>query len=150
MRFRDRFARFMYGRYGFDELGRFLMYFTLLLMIFSTVFAWKAPFYICLVCFILCYFRIFSKNVYKRGYENDKFLCAKGKILEAFRRAFGKKSKSADGYSSHCNCYKGKIYDAEYKVFKCPECKQKLRVPRGKGRIQITCKRCGNEFIKKT
>ncbi len=150
MRFRERFARFMYGRYGFDELGRFLLYITLLLMIFSTVFRWTVAYYICLVIFVLSYFRIFSKNIYKRSYENDRYLCLKGKVLDAFRRAFGKKGVQKDGQRSCCNCYKGTVYEAEYKVFKCPECKQKLRVPKGKGRIQITCRRCGREFIKKT
>ena len=150
MRFRERFARFMYGRYGFDELGRLLLYITLLLMIFSTVFRWPVASFICLFVFILSYFRIFSRNINKRSYENDRYLCLKGKVLDAFRRAFGKKGEKKDGQRSCCNCYKGAVYEAEYKVFKCPDCKQKLRVPRGKGRIQITCRRCGREFIKKT
>ena len=150
MRFRDRFARFMYGRYGIDDLGRFMLYLTLILMIFSTVFSWDVLFFVCLAFMILSYFRIFSKNIYKRGYENDKYLCIKGKIKTFFGKLFCGKNYGTDGYRSRCNCYKGAVYDAEYKVFKCPSCKQKLRVPRGKGRIQITCRRCGKEFIKKT
>ncbi len=150
MRLRDRFARFMYGRYGFDEMGRFLLYSAILLVLFSSLFRWTALYYISLILLIVSYFRIFSKNVYKRSYENDKYLAVKAKILEAFKRAFGMKKNEDGTYSSGCNCYKGDNDRKKYKIFKCPACKQKLRVPRGKGKIQITCRRCGKEFVKKT
>ncbi len=51
---------------------------------------------------------------------------------------------------SCCNSYTGNRYDRKYRIFKCPECRQKLRVPRKMGRIKIICRRCRYEFVRKT
>ncbi len=59
-------------------------------------------------------------------------------------------SQDNDKYKSKCNCFIGKNLKASYKIFRCPDCKQKLRVPRGKGKINIICKNCGTEFVKRT
>ena len=150
MRLRDRFARFMYGRYGLDEMGRFMLYASIVLILLSSLFRWPVLYYICLILLVIGYFRMFSKNIYKRSYENDRFMNIRCKVLEAFKRAFGCKKNPDGTYSSCCNCYHGDNENKKYKIFKCPECKQKLRVPRGKGKIQITCRRCGKEFVRKT
>lgn len=150
MRFRQWFARMMYGRYGargFDQLNKMLMYSSLILLLLGRLI--PVLYFIGLAEFIYMYFRIFSKNIYKREYENDKYLRAKDKIRCFFSKLFNRSGD--DGrFSSRCNSYSGNTYTLTYKIFKCPKCKQKLRVPRGKGRIQISCKRCGNEFIKRT
>lgn len=151
MGFREKIARFMYGRYGaggLDNFGRFLLYGSLILLIIGR-FITPVLYWIGIAALIYGYFRIFSRNVYKRSYENDKYLKVKGKICGFFSKLFGKNGKR-ERFTSRCNSYSGKTYDLAYKIFKCPKCKQKLRVPRGKGRIQISCRRCGNEFIKRT
>lgn len=151
MRFRERFARFMYGRYGsrrLDQFSRFLMYTSLIALIIGG-FTFRLLYLIGLVLLVYMYFRLFSRNVYKREYENDKYLQIKNKIKAFFCRVF-KRSNNGGHFSSRCNSYSGNTYTVTYKIFKCPRCRQKLRVPRGKGRIQISCKRCGNEFIKRT
>lgn len=151
MRFRERLARFMYGRYGsrgLDQLSKFLMYTSLILLIFGR-FISGILYIVGLAMFVYMYFRLFSKNIYKREYENDKYLNAKNKVCAFFSKLFGK-NNSNGRFSSRCNSYSGNTYTVTYKIFKCPKCKQKLRVPRGKGKIQISCKRCGNEFIKRT
>ncbi len=51
---------------------------------------------------------------------------------------------------TRCNSFSGLCYDINYKIYKCPKCRQKLRVPRGKGKIRISCRRCQYEFIRKT
>lgn len=151
MRFREKFARFMYGRYGaagLDNFGRFLMYGSLIMILLGG-FINRVIYFIGLAGLIYAYFRIFSKNVYKRAYENDKYLRAKGKVCAFFARLINKNGSNGR-CSSRFNSYSGNTYTLAYKIFKCPRCKQKLRVPRGKGKIQISCKRCGNEFIKRT
>ncbi len=150
MGLRQRFYRFMYGRYGLDELGRMMMYTSVFLLIVSSLLPFRPLYFLCLAVIGISYFRIFSKNVYKRSYENDRYIAFKCKVAGFFKKLFGRSGSSDGSYSSRCNCFKGERPDRNYKIFKCPDCKQKLRVPRGKGKIQITCRRCGKEFVKRT
>lgn len=150
MRFRQRLAAFMAGRYGIDNFGRFLLYLTLILLLISSFGPLRFLYLFAVLGMIYCYFRIFSRNVYKRSYENSKYLACKEKVLIFFRKLFPKKGYSDRSFNSKCNSYSGNVYEQQYRIFKCPNCKQKLRVPRGKGKIQITCRRCGNAFIKRS
>ncbi|MFR6495256.1 MAG: hypothetical protein ACLUOF_01610, partial [Ruminococcus sp.] len=78
---------------------------------------------------IYSYFRIFSRNIARRQAENQKFL----EITAPVRSLFGKKSA-----------------DKTHRIFSCPKCGQKMRVPMGKGKIEITCPNCRNKFIKRS
>ena len=126
-------ARMMYGRYGTDQLG----FFTLLLMlILNMVFAftgWDAFYILSFALAILSIFRIFSKNVSKRYEENQKFL----QMTAPVRSFFSAKTAGLLDLRTH-------------RHFRCPQCKQKIRVPRGKGNIQITYPKCRHEFVKKS
>ncbi|HIV24963.1 MAG TPA: hypothetical protein IAB71_04120 [Candidatus Scatomonas pullistercoris] len=126
-KFRDKLENFMQGRYGIDQLGRFMLYAALALIILSFFFRGMFLNTAALVLLVLCYIRMFSRNHAKRWAENEKFLSIKDRI-------FGR----------------GRHRDAAYCYFKCPACGQKVRVPRGKGRISIRCPRCNNDFIKRT
>ncbi|MEG0876039.1 MAG: zinc ribbon domain-containing protein [Oscillospiraceae bacterium] len=90
-------------------------------------------FVVALFAIIFSYFRTFSKNMEKRRAENAKYLKFKSGITDWFklRREMWQQRR-------------------EYKFFKCPSCKAVLRVPRGKGKIRVVCKKCGNAFEKKT
>ena len=90
--------------------------------IFST-FSW--------VCLIYAYFRMFSRNIYKRAAENQAFLKKTARIRSWF---YKQKSMMAQRKT--------------HRIFKCPTCKQKIRVPKGKGRIEIRCPKCSTTFIK--
>ena len=81
---------------------------------------------------IFCYYRTFSRNISKRTEENYKFYTLKDRVDNKFK---GWKEQWANR----------KVYH----YYRCPQCRQKLRVPRGRGRIQISCPRCGTQFIKK-
>lgn len=139
---RDRMQRFMEGRYGYDHLSRFMSITALILLIVS-IFVPKAwiCFYIALVLIIWMYFRIFSRNTAKRYAENERFL----KFTSHFRR--GTRGAGSSGYAD-------REYQREqrkkYKYFKCPKCGQKVRVPRGRGKICITCPKCRAEFIRRS
>ncbi len=82
---------------------------------------------------VYAFVRMFSKNVNKRRAENYKFVMFLQKIKNTFT-----------GFFSNIKASK------THKVFTCPQCRQKLRVPRGKGKISITCSKCGNKFVKQT
>lgn len=143
MRFRDRMQRFMQGRYGVDNFSRFLM---ILGLVFIIVFAFtriKLIDSIGLALLIYCYFRMFSRNIYKRNAENIKYLQVKDKIHGFFCRLF-----CASGADYSCGSQNNGA--VRYKIFKCPQCKQKLRVPKGRGKIEITCRRCGCNFRKRS
>ncbi len=158
---RDRFQNFMYGRYGTDQLNRFLSLLALILLIVNLFvhvsFLWIAA----LVLLAWTYFRIFSRNTSKRAVENDRFM----DFTSRFRRNGGYGS----GYGGYGNgSYGG--YDSGsrprrptpeerkaqreqrkiYRFYMCPHCGQKVRVPKGKGRIEITCPKCRTAFIKTT
>ena len=126
------FRNFMAGRYGSDALTYALVIFSLVLGLLMNLF--RVPFLqlIMLLPLGYCFFRMFSRNIERRAAENRAFL----KFWQPIGKWFmGRAARSQD---------------AAHRYFRCPKCRQKLRVPRGKGRINITCPKCGNKFIKKT
>ena len=137
MRIRERLARFMSGRYGVDELSRALLYAGLILWVISAVLANKGNFssllyIVAWAMVIYSYVRTFSKNIQKRHAENMKYRQFVTKLKDKFR-----KSKSVTST------------DKNYRIFSCPGCGQKVRVPKGKGKIEISCPKCNTKFIKK-
>lgn len=129
---REKLQRFMWGRYGNDNLNQFLLAFAFICLIIS--FFGGSLFYIAAtIVMVYAYFRMFSRNTSRRVMENQKYLKQTMKI-----RSFFTKKKREWGQRK------------QYHIYKCPNCKQKIRVPRGKGRIAISCKKCGNEFIRKS
>ena len=131
MRFRERFQRFMYGRYGMDGLGQFILWSAIACMLLSWFIKWSGFNLLATVLLILGYFRMFSRNVQKRYQENCIYYRYFNKAKDFFKK---QKSYMQQSKTHH--------------IYKCPNCKQKIRIPRGKGRIAITCRRCGTEFIK--
>lgn len=134
---REKMRRFMSGRYGADELGRVLSAVVLgclVVSMFSPLLSGLAVFYwIGIVLVIYSCFRMFSKNTAKRYEENQKFLNWRYQMTVKQNR---KKTQFAQR----------KIY----RFYKCPQCSQKVRVPKGKGKICITCPKCRAEFVKKS
>lgn len=122
----------MSGRYGFDQLSGFLCIVSLILVVLG---AWLSGFlyWVGLALLIWCYFRIFSRNVQKRYAENMKYLAVQNQVKDWLAR----RKLRFDQRKT-------------YRYFQCPHCRQSIRVPRGRGRIAITCPKCGTSFIKKS
>lgn len=122
----------MWGRYGNDNLNQFLLAVAFACLIIS--FLGGGVFYIlATVIMVFAYYRMFSRNISKRSAENQQFLKQKMKVRGLFikkKREWGQRRL--------------------YHIYRCPNCRQKIRVPKGKGRIAISCRKCGNEFIKKS
>ena len=119
----DWFRNFMLGRYGSDKLNVALLIFGVALMILGSLFGEKLAF-LSLVAYIplfWCIFRMYSRNLEARRRENAAF-------LNFFRH----------------------LKDKDHRYFRCPRCKQTVRVPRGRGKINIRCPKCSERFIKKT
>ena len=133
------FARFMYGRNGVDQLNRALLWVYIALWILSIVLGVLKLNVLPAICNILMYvlmalifFRMFSKNLYKRREENSKFLSKTWKLRSQLG---GAKARHAD---------------KDHKYFTCKKCKAICRVPAGKGKIIITCPKCGAQIQAKT
>ena len=128
-----RFARFMYGRYGNDQLNHFLSVTSLILLVLSIIpFLWPL-WLVALGLMIWSSFRCYSKNIYRRRRENECFL----KLIQPMK--------------DHFRLQKNKRRDRKtHRYFKCKHCRAVLRVPKGKGKIDVTCPRCHKITVKKT
>lgn len=129
---REKFSRFMIGRYGNDRLNQVIMIVAMIALVIS-FFGPKIFYLFSLLCLVVVYFRMFSRNIYKRSMENNKYLQWEYKV----KQFFAKKKREMQQTKTH-------------HIYRCPSCKQKIRVPRGKGRIEIRCPKCGQTFIKKS
>ena len=130
---KERMQRFMAGRYGNDQLNQFIFIVAIISMVLEIITRQSLFYTLTLVLLILAYVRVFSRNINKRYEENMKFLQKKDAILNKLR--------------------KQKYYAAQrrnFHIYTCPQCKQKIRIPKGKGKIRITCPKCRTSFIKKS
>lgn len=127
------FRKFMQGRYGADQLSIALLFLSLLLSIVFFFFPGTVLSYIVYIPLLVFVFRVLSKNIVQRRNENNKFL----KIWTPVETWVQKKQHRINDSKTH-------------RYYSCPSCKQTVRVPKGKGKICITCPKCKLEFIKKT
>ncbi len=114
----------MYGRYGSDQLNMLLLGVSVVLLIVSNFgdLYWLGT--VAYIPLLLSIFRMYSRNIYKRRQENTKFL-------------------------SLIKTVKTRFTDRDHRYYKCPKCKQSVRVPKGVGKINIKCPKCGERFQKK-
>ena len=132
-------ARFMYGRNGMDQLNRALFWGymgTFLAQVLFSTLRWQVPALLCEILLwplmFLIFFRMFSKNLPKRRAENQRF----------WNWWCGVRSRNAGARARHA--------DKDHKYFTCKNCKTICRVPVGKGKIIITCPKCGAQIQAKT
>ena len=133
---RQNFAQFMSGRNGNAQLNLFILIADVVLLLLAGMFAdslgkFLYPLVILLMGY--AYFRMLSRNLYKRSEENGKYLRLRYKLMAEFRIRWERWVQRKD-----------------YKFFTCPSCKTTLRVPRGHGKIKIVCRKCGNSFTGKS
>lgn len=129
---RNVLQRFMYGRYGTDELNIFLLVTYLVLLLLSVLPGLGLLETIAFVLVVWTVFRTLSRNYARRRAENAKFLKVVGPVIRWYRLR------------------RTMLRDKEHRYFKCPNCGQQLRVPKGKGTITVTCRSCGISFREKS
>lgn len=123
---RYKFQQFMYGRYGYDELSRMLAIFMIILCVISLfVDSWVLNAFLWVVLIYNIY-RTFSKNIVARRLENDKYL----RIVKPYKLQWQ--------------------FRKTHRVFRCKNCEQIIRVPKGKGKIDVTCPKCKTVITKRT
>ena len=128
--------QFMAGRNGNDDLNRFLLAVDMVLILLSVIFSRGigrilSP--IALVLLGFTYYRMLSRDLIRRSDENARYLRIRERVLSALRV---RKEQW--------------IQRKDYKFFVCPACKATLRVPKGRGKIKIVCRKCGNSFMGKS
>lgn len=136
--FRNRMANWMRGRNGMDSYSVFLSWAALICIFLSWIPHLALLDLVGLILLIYSYFRIFSRNVAKRSEENRRHLLRMQKVRDWWW-SFRNRMRSL---------WSNVRQSPEYHIYKCPGCGQKIRIPRGKGRIMVRCPKCGREFQK--
>lgn len=123
------FSRFMYGRYGADQFSRAIVTASLILLIVSNLTGMLLLYYLSFSGYVYAVFRMFSRNLQKRAQENEAYL--------------NKTSKWRTEYAQAKVRWRNR---KQYKYFKCPQCRARMRLTRGVGEKQITCRNCQHTF----
>lgn len=145
MNFMYRLANFMRGRRGWDQFSFFLMIISFAVEILGRILRNPWVYYVGLAIFAYAIFRMLSRNIYKREAENRKYL----EITNRFRnrRYFRQQKKQGTyTYTQSQQSRNGAYGTTVYAYYYCPSCKQQVRIPAGKGRVNVTCPRCGEKF----
>lgn len=129
---KERLRQFMLGRYGADQLGQFLNIAAIILLVLGIIFS-RLLETIAFILIIYGFFRMFSRNIEKRNRENQAY----NAVLQRIKAWFTTKKRQFAERKTH-------------RYFRCPSCKQYLRVPKGKGKISITCAHCRSQFVRKS
>ena len=122
----DWFRNFMIGRYGSDRLNTYLLVVGVALMLIGSIFGGKSALaswcsLLSYVPLIWCIFRMYSRNIEARRRENA----------------------AVQNFLAH-------LRDKNHRYYRCPRCRQTVRVPRGRGKISIRCPKCSERFIRKS
>ena len=134
MNFISRLYKFMYGRYGIDDLYRFLIIIYFIIAVINIFVNSRVLSVIGLIIFIFVIYRAFSKNIYKRKKENDRYLKIKRRFISRFES------------------FRKKYHDRDYVIYrKCHHCKTilKLPLPDSRGIKKVKCPKCKkrNRFL---
>ncbi|NBH99097.1 hypothetical protein D7Y41_24815 [Anaerotruncus sp. 1XD22-93] len=130
---KQKFQNFMSGRYGVDDFSKALLYATLALCLVSLFTRNRMLNLLLTAGLVFIYYRMFSKNYSRRYQENLWYLRQKDKVMHFFQR----QNSLAQQRKTH-------------RIYTCPQCRQKIRIPKGHGKVQITCPQCKTAFIKRS
>ncbi len=130
---RDKIYRFMQGRYGTDDFYKFLFWVALIGIVINWFFKSQLLSFVVTLILVYAMYRVLSKNHSARYAENQRYLQATAKI----RYWFDQQKKLMEERKYH-------------HIYTCPKCRQKIRIPKGKGKIMIRCPKCHHEFQKRS
>ena len=130
---RDKIYRFMQGRYGTDDFYKFLFWVALIGIVINWFFKSQMLSFAVTLILVYAMYRVLSKNHSARYAENQRYLQATAKI----RYWFDQQKKLMEERKYH-------------HIYTCPKCRQKIRIPKGKGKIMVRCPKCHHEFRKRS
>ncbi len=128
-RIRAFMSRLTYGRYGSDQLGKAILYASIILLFLSFALGIRLFQTLSIAGYAWAIFRIFSRNTAKRHAENALYLQKTGKLRTEIRQARVRFRNRR-----------------QYKYFRCPSCRIRMRLTRGCGEKSVTCPNCKNVF----
>ena len=132
-KFKDKMMRFMQGRYGTDDFYKFLFWVALIGIVINWFFKSQLLSFAVTLILVYAMYRVLSKNHSARYAENQRYLQATAKI----RYWFDQQKKLMEERKYH-------------HIYTCPKCRQKIRIPKGKGKIMVRCPKCHYEFQKRS
>jgi DNA-directed RNA polymerase subunit RPC12/RpoP len=125
-RMKENIRKFLTGRYGIDELGKVLLWVSLILYMFGVLFQNAGLLFLSLVSVIIFLYRYMSRQIYERRKENSQLM----RYVKLWKMKYE--------------------YRKTAKIYMCSQCGKMIRVPKGKRKIQITCRNCGHTIIRYT
>ncbi|NLW53139.1 MAG: hypothetical protein GXY87_07270 [Tissierellia bacterium] len=130
---KEKILKFFSGRYGGDELTKFITYVVLAILIVRIFMPSDLLYVVALVLIVFANFRVLSKDFVKRRAENQWFLTKTSGLKNTYTK------------------YKNRIFGKDgYKYFECSGCKSELKVPKKRGKVKVRCPKCNTEMIKRT
>lgn len=129
---KEKIYRFMQGRYGNDTLNNVLMVLCIFCLFLQILVKGYILEIIGLLFWGLAVYRMFSKNIYKRYHENQKFM----QWIAPLKRMK--------------TLHEKRKQDPSHKYYRCPSCHQIVRLPKGHGTVIVTCPKCQKQFEKRT
>ena len=124
--------KFLAGRHGVDQLSIVLFIAYVAVGVISQIFGITLLYYLSFAIFGYALFRMLSRNHSRRTAENTRFLYGWYNFKNGFKYKWQQIRERKD-----------------YRYLKCPHCNQTVRVPRGKGKVAITCPKCKTRFVRK-
>lgn len=129
---KERLRHWMSGRYGMDKFGQFINIAAMIVLILGILFS-ELLVSIAFAAVLYQNFRMFSRNTGARSRENLAFISMQRRLKARFQSA-GQQTRQRK----------------THRFYRCPSCKQQLRVPKGKGQIRLTCPNCKTQFERKS
>ncbi len=129
---KNNIIRFMRGRYGNDQFNNIIVIFSLFFAFLNIFIANPILAIVSYALLFYAIYRMFSKDIWARQKENMVYL------------------ENTKSIRMRINLFKRNLTDKQYKYFICPSCKQMVRVPRYKGKIEISCPKCHRKFDRKS
>ena len=140
----DALSRFMSGRYGLDQFSGFLCIASLILIVIG---AWVSPvLFVTAVLIVLGWAGGKWLTPWMSVFSLLAYIPLIWSIVRMYSRNVEARRRENARWIGFCN----RVKDRDNRYFKCPRCRQMVRVPRGKGTINIRCPKCGERFLKKT
>lgn len=130
---RRKLQQFMIGRYGTDQLNQFLNICVVVLLAVNLFVRTRIFGGLALVLWGWTFYRMYSRNISARFQENERYMRYRFQVTEALKKWRFRADQAR-----------------KFHIYKCPGCGQKIRIPRGKGKISIHCPKCHTDFIKRS
>lgn len=130
---KEKFIRFMRGRYGTDEFSKVLLIGGIAFMLIANLADSTIIYLMSTALIVFAYFRMFSKDTYRCSLQNQKYLDVKNRLIRGWRSLLDILRQRKD-----------------YRIYSCPSCKQKVRIPKGRGKVEITCPKCAAKFSRRS